>query len=95
LNGKYRNSNSLEGQLSAVAVDVIREVESRLNTANQSEKPSSSDFEEAFRIHVQVWELRIRLDERDKLEKGHALRRSELVDQLYRLQNQIPNEFRF
>jgi hypothetical protein len=95
MNGSYKHSSSLEGQLAAVAVTVNVEVASKINSANEPEIPSASDFEEAFRIHVQVWELRTRLDERDKLEKGHALRRSELVDQLYRLQSQIPNEFRF
>ena len=93
MNGKFHSSNSLEGRLAAVALEVIRKVENRINTANQSEKPSVSDFEEAFRIETQIEELNIRLNERDKLVEGHAERRTELVDKLYRLMAQRPKEF--
>ncbi len=95
MNGKFKHSNSLEGQLAAVAVAVMRKVQNRRNSANQSEIPSVSDFEEVFRIYVQIAEIKIRLEERDKLEKGHADRRTELVQKLYVLMAQVPQEFQF
>lgn len=93
MNGHFSNSSSLEGQLAAVAVAVIRKIQERKNRAGDSEIPSVSDFEEAFRIHVKIAELQNRLDERDKLEKGHADRRSELVQRLYILKAELPKEF--
>ena len=93
MNGAYKNSSSLEGQLAAVAVAVTRNVKNRRNMVGQSEIPSISDFEEAFRVHIQIKELKIRLDERDKLERGHADRRQDLVQQLYILMAQLPDEF--
>jgi hypothetical protein len=94
MNGKYRTSSSLEGQLAAVAMAVVNKIQSRINRAGDSEIPSASDFEEAFRVHVKIAELQTRLNERDRLEEGHADRRSELVQQLYRLKAEIPEEFR-
>ncbi len=93
MNGKFKHSNSLEGQLAAVAVATMIKVQNRINRAGDSEKPSASDFEEAFRVYVKIAELQIRLNERDRLEEGHADRRSELVQQLYRLKAEIPEEF--
>src|SRR5258708_13220529 len=93
MNGKFKESSSLEGQLAAIAVDVIREVENRINTAHQSEKPSASDFEQAFRIHVEIKELTIRLDEQDRLETGRAELRSDLLEKIYRLMGPSPARF--
>jgi len=93
VNGKYLYSENLEGQLAAVALAVIRKVQSRKNRSGDSEIPSSGDFEEAFHVHVQIADRQIRLDERDKLDKGHAERRSELVQQLYSLKAKVPKEF--
>jgi hypothetical protein len=95
MNGHFKHSTSLEGQLAAVAVAVMRKVQSTRNGAGQSEIPGVSDFEEAFRIYARIAELKTRLDERDKLEKGHGERRTELVQNLYVLMAQVPQEFRF
>jgi hypothetical protein len=95
MNGKYKHSSSLEGQLAAVAIAVMKKVQDRINRAGDSEIPGISDFEEAFRIHVRIAELKTRLDERDKLEKGHADRRADLVQQLYILMAERPSEFQF
>jgi hypothetical protein len=95
MNGAYKHSSSLEGQLAAVAMSVIHKVQERKNRAGDSEIPSISDFEEAFRVHLKIADLKTRLDERDKLEKGHADRRADLVQQLYILMAERPAEFQF